>query len=58
MLDFRVESVRPAFEVVASEVAIVPTAVDDSLPDWIKNSEIYRSDPRTSFGRRVAVGSR
>jgi hypothetical protein len=58
VLDFRVESVRPAFEVVASEVAIVPTALDDSLPDWIKNSEIYRPDPRASFGRCVAVGSR
>jgi hypothetical protein len=58
VLDFRIESVRPAFEVFASEVAIVPTALDGSLPDWIKNSEIYRSDPRASFGRCVAVGSR
>lgn len=42
-LDFSLASVRPAFEAVARGVATVPAELDESLPDWIKDSETYRS---------------
>jgi hypothetical protein len=42
-LDFSVDSIRAAFEVVARQVDTVPTALDESLPAWMKNSESFRA---------------
>lgn len=41
--DFTVGSVRSAFEVLARKVITTPAALDESLPDWIKTSESYRT---------------